>query len=157
MKHQTPFSRRATTKKYPSRPAIATRDAAAYNQWQQATATEAPLGSRQFAAGWVQHPHTGLYQTWLSTNGLDVTCISAHRSMIQAEAGVRALKTLITSGGFYDDEKTATLIAQLKRESDEEPRALPDDLVRLICREILHTLVDQPQQTTPPARLAYCR
>lgn len=151
MKYQTPFLHRTTTKKYPSRQVITTREITVQQQWQRATAAEAPLGPRQFAAGWVQHPQTDLYQAWLSTNGLDVTCISAHRSMIQAEADVRALKALITSGDCYDDEKTATLIAQLKHESAEEPRALPDDLVRLICREILRSVVDGPRPVTPPA------
>jgi hypothetical protein len=143
MKYQTSFARRATLRKYPARPVITTRDSVVQKQWQQTTEEEAPFGPRQFAAGVVHHPHTGLYQVWLSTNGMDVISVSAHRAIIQAEADVRAIKALISSGDLYDDEKTAALFAQLKRESDEEPCQLPDNLVRLITRSILRAVVDR--------------
>lgn len=143
--------RRPPGQKYTPRPVITTRDTRVCERWQQSVEDEAPLDPRQFAAGWVQHPQTKLYQVWLSTNGLDVICISAHWDKIQAEADVRAIKLLIISGDLYDEEKTTTLIAQLKQGSSEEPRALPDDLVRRICRAVLRAVVDHPQPDTLPA------
>ena len=56
---------------------------------------------------------------------------------------MRAIKALITSGDLYDDEKTTALFAQLKRNGDEEPHPLPDNLVRLITRRILRAVVDR--------------
>jgi hypothetical protein len=90
--------------------------------------------------------HSSSYQAWLSTNGLDVTSVSAHRATIQAEADVQAIKRLIASGDLYDDEKMMTFFAQLKQNSDEEPRPLPDNLVRLITRSIMCAVVDRSQQ-----------
>src|SRR2546421_2285776 len=132
--------------KYPKYPVIKLNDAQESEALYDATISDAPLGPGHFAAGVIQHPVTQLYQTWLSTNGLDVACLSAHRDSALAEADLQEIKTLISSSDFYDDEKIIALFEKVHRGSDEEPRALPDDIVRQITREILRAVVDKPSQ-----------
>jgi len=74
-----------------------------------------PLGLRQYAAGVIEHPVTKLYQVWLSTNGLDVTCFSAHHDVMRAEADKQEVKALISSGDFYDGEKITALFEKVKQ------------------------------------------
>ena len=133
-------------RKYPKRPIITTTDPKKSEAFYDITDADAPLEPGHYATGVIQHPTTKLYQVWLSTNGLDVTCLSAHQNAKQAEADKEAVKTLIKGGDIYDDEKLTTLFQKLKQGSEEVPQPLPDDLVRQITREILRTVADRPQQ-----------
>jgi hypothetical protein len=130
-------------KKYPKRQIITSNDPRKNEAFYTATDADAPLGLRQYAAGVILHPATKLHQVWLSTNGLDVTCLSAHHDPELAESDLQAVKALISSGNFYDEEQTVALFQMLKQNSDEEPSALPDDVVRQIAREILRAVVDR--------------
>src|SRR2546421_8493093 len=132
--------------KYPKYPVIKLNDAQESEAFYDATVSDAPLESGHFAAGVIQHPVTQLYQTWLSTNGLDVACLSAHRDSVLAEADLQEVKALISSDDFSNDEKITALFEKLKQGSDEEPSALPDALVREITRAILRAVVDRPPQ-----------
>jgi hypothetical protein len=132
--------------KYPKRQIIAITDSKKSEAFYNATDTDAPFKPGHYATGVIQHPITKLYQVWLSTNGLDVTCLSAHQDPKHAETDKEAIKTLITSGDLYNDEKLTTLFQMLKKNSEEEPQPLPDDLVREITRAILRTIVDKPPQ-----------
>ena len=107
-------------------------------------ASQSRLGSYQYAAGVIQHPNTKLYQVWLSVGGLDVTCLSAHRSVKKANDALKDVRVLIRSGGLYDEEETTTLFKKLELASDETPKLLPDELVSQIVREILRAVVDKP-------------
>jgi hypothetical protein len=109
-------------------------------------ASQSRLGSYQYAAGVIQHPNTKLYQVWLSTSGLDVTCLSAHRDVKKANDDLEYVRVLIRSGDLYDEEKTTELFKKLEQGSEEVPQLLPDDLVRQITREILRAVTDRPSQ-----------
>jgi hypothetical protein len=135
--------RKKQGRKYPQRPVITSTNPQEREEWYQAADSTAPLEPLQFAAGVIQHPDTGFYQCWLSTNGLDVTCVSANYEKKSAEANLRALKSLITSGDLYNEEKTAAVFEKLEQNSNEKPRPLPDDLVREITRAILRAAVDK--------------
>jgi hypothetical protein len=135
--------RKKQGRKYPPRPVITSADPQEREKWYRAADPAAPLDPRQFAGGVIQHPETGLYQCWISTNGLDVICVSAYRQQGPAQTDLKALKALISSGEIYDEEKTATLFEELRKHSDEKPRPLPDDLVREITRAILRAVVDK--------------
>jgi hypothetical protein len=126
-------------RKYPEHQVITMKDAATSRAFFDATDTHALLEPRLYVAGVIQHPTTKLYQVWLSTNGLDVTCLSAHYDEQRAEDDMQAVKALISSGDLYNDEKTAALFRRLAQESDEEPSPLPDELVRDITAEIART------------------
>ncbi len=139
-------SRRASQPraKYAPRQVIATKNQNVIEAFYQATGADAPLAPPQCALGIIQHPATDLYQVWLSTNGLDVICVSAHRRMMRADMVQQELERFLQSEDWYQKEKAAAFFAQLQEESDEDPRQLPDDLVRAITRGILRSLVDHP-------------
>jgi hypothetical protein len=128
------------------RQVITTNDPATSRAFFDATNAHAPLELHLYAAGVIQHPKTGLYQVWLSTNGLDVTCLSAHYDEQRAEADEQAVKAMISSGDLYDDEKPAALLRRLAQESDEEPSPLPDELVRDITQEIARAATERSSQ-----------
>jgi len=132
------FTRRAS--KYPQRQVITITDRGASKAFYQQTDADAPLEEGLFAVGIVQHPETLLYQVWVSTNGLDITCVSAHRNSVQASANKQVLKKLLSSD-FSDDEQTTALFHEVCHNSDEKPAVLPDDLVREIGRSILRAVV----------------
>lgn len=130
-------------KKYPEHQVITIHDAVTSQAFFDATDTHAPLAPRLFAVGVIQHPTTKLHQIWLSTNGLDVTCLNARYDERQAEADAQAVEALISSGDLYDDEKLAALFHHLKQEGDEEPTPLPDELVRDITQEIARAAAER--------------
>ena len=101
---------------------------------------QALLGPRHFVAGFIQHPATKLYQVWLSTNGLDLTYLSAHRVQAVAENDVQAVKAVLSSQDIYDEAKLADLFKRLEEASDEKPQPLPDDLVMRIIQAIRKSL-----------------
>jgi hypothetical protein len=129
--------------KYPKRKIITTTDQQKSEAFYGVTDEEAILELNQYAAGIIEHPGTKLHQVWISTNGLDVTCLSAHRDKSRAETALQEVKALITSDDFYDEERMTAVLRKVKQGSDEKPSALPDDLVRQIIREILRAVVDR--------------
>lgn len=131
--------------KYPKRRVLTTRSAQESQAFYASTDDQAPLGDRQLAAGFIQHPDTGMYQVWLSTNGLDVTCLSVHRDQARAEIALEELKAFLRTPAVYDAEKCSACFEKLQADGDGEPRALPDDLVREIGRGILRRVVDGPR------------
>src|SRR5258708_25617548 len=113
-----------------------TRNAQVKQAFYRRTDPTAPLAPRQFVVGLVQHPHTGLFQVWISTNGLDIISVSAHRRMIDAETNVQAIKAVLGTQHIYDEHKVAALFARLAAETDEEPNSLSEQVVRQLCQAI---------------------
>ena len=113
-----------------------TRNAQVKQAFYRRTDPTASLAPRQFVVGLVQHPHTGLFQVWISTNGLDIISVSAHRRMMDAETDVQAIKAVLGRQDIYDEHKVAALFARLAAETDEEPRSLPEQVVRQLCQAI---------------------
>jgi hypothetical protein len=113
-----------------------TRNAQVKQAFYRRTDPTAPLAPRQFVVGLVQHPHTGLFQVWISTNGLDIISVSAHRRIMDAETDVQAMKAVLGSQDIYNKRKVDALFARLAAETDEEPRALPEQVVQQLCQAI---------------------
>lgn len=134
-------------KKYPYQGHVTTtRDSQARQAFYGATDDQAPLSGRgQLAAGRVQHPDTGMYQVWLSTNGLDVTHLAAHRDQARADVALEELKAFLRTPAVYDSDKCAALFEKLQQDSDDEPQPLPDTIVHQITRGILRRVVDGPR------------
>lgn len=109
-----------------------------------ATDADAPLADNQLAAGLVQHPDTGYWQIWLSTNGLDLTMVAAHYDQAQAQAALSQFQAFLASPGVYNATQCETIFSSMRDQSDAEPQILPDDLVRQITRGILRRVVDGP-------------
>jgi hypothetical protein len=115
---------------------LTTRNAQVKRAFYRRTDPTAPLAPRQFVVGLVQHPHTGLFQVWISTNGLDIISVSAHRRIMDAETDVQAMKAVLGSQDIYNERKVDALFARLAAETDEEPRALPERVVQQLCQAI---------------------
>jgi len=88
----------------------------------QQTDEEATLGLRQLAAGIIQHPDTGLWQVWLSTNGLDFTQLAAFKDEGKAGRVVGRIQWEAQAGYFYDEEMVADFFSLLAYESDGDSR-----------------------------------
>jgi hypothetical protein len=135
---------RKKQKKYSQRRVITTRNPQESRAFYAATDDQAPLSERQLAAGRIQHPDTGFHQIWLSTNGLDVTCLAAFRDQARADSALEELKAFLRTSDVYDADKCAAMFAQLHADGDGEPLPLPDDQVRQVARGILRRVVDGP-------------
>lgn len=132
-------------KKYPPRRVMTTNDPKTRQAFYATTDSQAPLAERQLAVGLVQHPDTGLHQVWLSTNGLDITCLAAYRDPGCAEVVLEELEAFLRTPDVYDDDKCATLLQKIQAAGDGEPHPLPDTVVREIGRGILRQVVDGPR------------
>jgi hypothetical protein len=133
--------------KYPKRPVIGTRDPATREAFYAKTDQEAPLGPRQLAAGSIQHPDTGLWQVWLSTNGLDFTQLAAFKEAGKAANAVTIIQREAQAGNLYDQELVEALYEFLAEESDGEALPLPEDLIRKLARDIVHRVIETPGST----------
>jgi hypothetical protein len=130
--------------KYPNRPIINTKDPATREQFYKATDKDAPLGRYQIVAGSVQHPDTGLWQVWVSTNGLDFTQVAAFKEARKAAASVVVIQQEGSAGHLSDQEIVEALFETLKEESDGPALPLPETLIRKLARDILHRVIEEP-------------
>src|SRR5436305_8215499 len=140
--------------KYPRRPIMNTSDPTVREAFYRATDEQAPLGRYQIVAGTIQHPDTGLWQVWLSTNGVDFTQLAAFKEEGNAAKAVVILQKEAQAGHFSDQELVEALYEFLAQESDGEALPLPEELVRKLARDIVHRVLqtpsgDDPEQKTP--------
>lgn len=133
--------------KYRGRKVLTTRDPQKTSKFYVATDAEAPLAHNQFVVGTAQHPDTRLFQIWLSTNGLDVTCLAACASEQLADELKAKLQAFLKTLGVYDPDACTTFFGELRAEAGgAEPQPFPDDLVHQIGRQILRMVVDRPRR-----------
>lgn len=122
--------------KYPKRPVITSGDQAQQEAFYQTTDPDAPLEAHQIAVGYIQHPDSGLWQVWISTNGLDFTQLAAFR---ESQKAADAIAILQKEGKNLSNPVLMTgLLTFLEQQSDGQVQPLPDDLVRKLVRDILH-------------------
>ncbi len=133
-----------TSGKYPKRPIAIVSDSKEREAFYQATDEEAPLGRYQIAAGTVQHPDTGFWQVWISTNGLDFTQLAAFKENAKAVNAVELIKKEVAAGNFFDEDLVVAFYLFLEEQSDEKHRMLPDDVIRKLGRNILHSVIELP-------------
>ena len=132
------------TGKYPKRPVTVVSEPKEREAFYQATDEEAPLGPNQIAAGTVQHPDTGFWQVWISTNGFDFTQLAAFKEEHKATNAVALIQKEVAAGNFFDEDLVVAFHLFLEEQSDEKPRMLPEDLVRKLGRDILHKVIEVP-------------
>jgi hypothetical protein len=130
--------------KYPKRQVTYTRDQATREAFYQETDREAPLGRYQIAAGTIQHPDTGLWQVWLSTNGLDFTPLAAFRDPGKAANAVDIIKQEGQAGNLYNQGIVEALYEFLAKQSDGKALPLPEELIRKLARDIQHGVIQTP-------------
>lgn len=123
--------------KYPKRPVFRPANEAERADFYARTDARAPLEAGQTVAGFARHPDTGCYQVWLSTNGLDVVSVSAHRQEGEAERDLQALKACLGSQDYYNGDAVAALLKSLEAGSDAPLVPFPDEEVRRITHAIL--------------------
>jgi hypothetical protein len=134
-----------STGKYPKRLITTVSEPKEREAFYQATDEKAPLGPYQIAAGTVQHPDTGFWQVWISTNGFDFTQLAAFKENYKAVNAMDLIKKEVATGNFSDEDLVVAFYEFLREESDEEPRMLPDDVVRKLGRDILHRVIELPR------------
>ena len=135
----------ASTGKYPKRPVTIVQDPAEREAFYKKTDEEAPLGRYQIAAGTIQHPDTGFWQVWISTNGLDFTQLAAFKENHKAVNAVDLIKKEVAAGNFSDEDLVVAFYEFLAEQSDEKPRMLPDDAIGKLGRDILHRVIELPR------------
>jgi hypothetical protein len=137
--------------KYPKQPVIPIRDPREQKAFFQATDAQAPLGPHQLAAGYIQHPDTGFWQVWISTNGLDITQVAAFQQPAKAAGAIEILQKEAKNGSLANPSLVTGLFKFFEQESDGQARPLPDDLVRKLVRDILHHVIwSQDQENESP-------
>jgi hypothetical protein len=143
MKQRRPTMPRSSGK-YPKRVIVTVSDPDAREAFYAATDDDAPLGPHQIAAGTVQHPDTGFWQVWVSTNGYDFTQLAVFKENAKAINAVELIKKEVAAGNFFDEDLVVAFFEFLAEQSDEEPGLLPDDLVRKLGRDIVHKVIEVP-------------
>jgi hypothetical protein len=128
--------------KYPKRKVFSTSDPATRKKFYKETDAVAPLGPYQIAAGTVQNPRTSLWQVWISTNGLDINHLSAHKEQGSASASVERIKEAGARGDLFDTDRVMALWEEIIAGGDAEPEDLPEEIVSHIARTILHRVID---------------
>jgi hypothetical protein len=127
--------------KHPKQSVITSRDPLECEIFYQATDSDAPLGPLQLAAGYIQHPDTGFWQVWISTNGLDITSLAAFKQPGKAASAIEILKEEGRKGGLSDPALVTALFKFLEQESDGQVRPLPNELVRKLVRDVVHYVI----------------
>ncbi len=139
--------KRITGSKYPKRSVITTQDRLVREAFYQATNEEAPLEPGQIATGTIQHPDTGLWQVWVSVNGLDFTQLAAFKQQAKANGAVEIINLEKQRGTLSNPAFVRGLFEFLEKESDSEVRPLPDELIRKLARDILHQTISQDEES----------
>jgi hypothetical protein len=134
-----------TGQKYPQRQIVNTRDAGVREAFYATTDADAPLDARHIAAGYLKHPESRLYQVWISTNGLDFTPLAAFREEAKAGATVSLIQQEVQAGHFSDPDLVHEFYRFLEEESDGQVQLFPDDLIRKLGRDLLHSVIALPE------------
>lgn len=137
-----------TGQKYPRRQVVNTSDAGTREAFYANTDADAPLDEHQIAAGYLKHPESGLYQVWISTNGLDFTPLAAFQEETKAGATVSLIQQEVQAGHFSDPDLVHDFYLFLAEESDGPVQLFPDDLVRKLVRDLLHSVIALPENNS---------
>ena len=101
------------------------------NEWERAR-TQQRMDKCHIAAGVVQHPDTGVWQTWISLDGNEITLISSHYDRHVAEDVVADLKTAAQMGAVDTPADVARRFVELHAPGDREPQPLSQTTMRAI-------------------------
>ena len=105
------------------------------NEWERARAQQR-MDKCHIAAGVVQHPDTGVWQTWISLDGTEITLISSHYDQQVAENVVADLKTAAQMGAVDTPADVARRFVELHAPGDLEPQPLPQATMRAIVTRV---------------------
>ncbi len=105
------------------------------NEWERARAQQR-MDKCHIAAGVAQHPATGIWQTWISLDGTEITFISGHYDQQVAEDVVADLKTAAQMGAVDTSTDVTKRFAELHAPGDREPQPLPKATMRAIATRV---------------------
>lgn len=86
------------------------------------------LEDNELTTGIVQHPVTGLWQTWISFTGQDIQCITAHNQREDANRVSKQIASAWSEGKYQTQEEVTAFIKSLPTDSVIDP--LPQNVVQ---------------------------
>jgi hypothetical protein len=105
------------------------------NEWNRARAQQR-MDKCHIAAGVVEHPATGMWQTWISLDGTAITLVSGHYDQQVAEDVIADLKTAAQMGAVDTAADVTRRFAELHAPGDREPQPLPEATLRAIATRV---------------------
>ncbi|MEH2012133.1 hypothetical protein [Nostoc sp.] len=96
---------------------------------------KAVLEDNELTTGIVQHPMTGLWQTWISFTGHDIGCITAHNQREDAGRVAKQIADAWSEGKYKTQEEVTAFIKSLPTNAVIDP--LPQDIVMQLSQQAL--------------------
>ncbi|MHC0067925.1 hypothetical protein ACWATR_34385 [Nostoc sp. UIC 10890] len=93
------------------------------------------LEDNELTTGIVQHPVTGLWQTWISFTGNDIQCITAHTNRDDADWVAKQIADAWSEGKYQTQEEVTGFMKSLPTDSVIDP--LPQDVVMQLSQQAL--------------------
>ncbi|MEH1950389.1 MAG: hypothetical protein V7K77_26040 [Nostoc sp.] len=79
------------------------------------------LEENELTTGIVQHPVTGLWQTWISFTGNDIQCITAHANPDDADRVAKQIADAWSEGKYKTGEEVTAFIKSLPTDAVIDP------------------------------------
>ncbi|WP_414516065.1 hypothetical protein [Nostoc sp. PCC 9305] len=89
----------------------------------------------ELTTGIVQHPVTGLWQTWISFTGNDIQCITAHANPDDADRVAKQIADAWSEGKYKTGEEVTAFIKSLPTDAVIDP--LPQNIVMQLSQQAL--------------------
>jgi hypothetical protein len=96
---------------------------------------KAVLEDNELTTGIVQHPVTGLWQTWISFTGNDIQCITAHANPDDADRVAKQIADAWSEGKYKTGEGVTAFIKSLPTDAVIDP--LPQNIVMQLSQQAL--------------------
>lgn len=96
---------------------------------------KAVLEDNELTTGIVQHPVTGLWQTWISFRGNDIQCITAHANPDDADRVTKQMASAWSEGKYKTGEEVTAFIKSLPTDAVIDP--LPQNIVMQLSQQAL--------------------
>ncbi|WP_335032452.1 hypothetical protein [Nostoc sp.] len=93
------------------------------------------LEENELTTGIVQHPVTGLWQTWISFTGNDIQCITAHANPDDADRVAKQIADAWSEGKYKTGEEVTAFITSLPTDAVIDP--LPQNIVMQLSKQAL--------------------
>ncbi|MBD2527773.1 hypothetical protein [Nostoc sp. FACHB-133] len=93
------------------------------------------LEENELTTGIVQHPVTGLWQTWISFTGNDIQCITAHANLDDADRVAKQIADAWSEGKYKTGEEVTAFIQSLPNDGVIDP--LPQNIVMQLSQQAL--------------------
>ncbi|MBN3992427.1 MAG: hypothetical protein HWQ36_18345 [Nostoc sp. NMS2] len=93
------------------------------------------LEENELTTGIVQHPVTGLWQTWISFTGHDIQCVTAHANRDDADRVAKQIADAWSEGKYKTQQEVTAFIQSLPTDAVIDP--LPQNIVMQLSKQAL--------------------